>query len=251
MKLTIVETRQESPTVKTFLFSSDPPVTWLPGQHVSMRIPHENPDNRGMVRQFSVSSSPTEKYLTITTRQGVSTLKKALFAMKPGEAIDGRGPGGIFTWTGETPALYLAGGIGVTPLRSMAVYKRDKKIQTPLNVLYSAKTREELVFKELFSEMAKTDPTFHIIYTITEAGEAKEKGAVLWDRIGRIDETLLKESLNGMPIPGIGGTLIPGIGARMVYMAGPGVFVEAMKTLALSLGIPADRLRSETFPGYA
>ena len=225
MKLTIVETRQESPTVKTFLFSSDPPVTWLPGQHVSMRIPHENPDNRGMVRQFSVSSSPTEKYLTITTRQGVSTLKKALFAMKPGEAIDGRGPGGIFTWTGETPALYLAGGIGVTPLRSMAVYKRDKKIQTPLNVLYSAKTREELVFKELFSEMAKTDPTFRITYITTQS-------------MGRVDEALLKEALKDQP------------SNICVYMTGPEAFVESMNPPCLSFGIALDRMKFETFPGY-
>ena len=72
-------------------------LTFLPGHYVQMTLPHENSDERGSSRYFTISSSPTEKdYLTITTRVGKSSFKKALFGLQPGTKVQLFGPMGTF-----------------------------------------------------------------------------------------------------------------------------------------------------------
>ena len=227
MILTITDISQESARVSTFRFSSDTPTSYRAGQHISMRLPHENPDNRGTIRSFSISSSPTEQHLSITTNQGVSSFKKKLFSLSVGDAIEARGPGGGFIFREEDPGhhIMIAGGIGITPFRSMLKYVSDSKLTMPITLLYSSRTPEEILFKNFLGSIITN--TIAIVYTITRASWA--------GRRGRIDEKMISAYCRG---------------TDRYYVCGPIVFVEAMIALLGTMGMPSDRIHYEKFTGY-
>jgi ferredoxin-NADP reductase len=90
MKLTLRSTRNEAPDVRSFVFDPDIPVDFRTGQHVSIMLPIEQPDVRGNVRMFTVSSSSPEGMIMIMTKRGPSTFKKALFALSIGSVVEAR-----------------------------------------------------------------------------------------------------------------------------------------------------------------
>ncbi|MBI4062307.1 FAD-dependent oxidoreductase [Candidatus Gottesmanbacteria bacterium] len=231
MMLTLKEIRQETAKVSTFVFWPDSPLSYRAGQHVSIRLGHENSDNRGTIRTFSLSSSPTEQYLTITTNQGESSFKKKLFSLRAGAQIEARGPGGGFILRQEDPGhhIMIAGGIGITPFRSMLKYASDTRATIPITLLYSNRTPEEIVFRSFLDSL-----TGHItiIHTITHPQES-----TAWaGRTGRIDETTIAEFSKGQ---------------CRYYVCGPLPFVEAMVNLLGTMGIPIDRIHYEKFTGYS
>lgn len=237
MKLTLKEIRPETKDASTFIFTPESPVVYQAGQHISMMLPIEKPDNRGKVRPFTVSSSPTEDgILTITTKHGPSTFKQALFALPVGAVVDARGPGGIFvldeTWAGQH--VFLAGGIGITPFRGMLKYVVDKKLNLPITLLYSNKVPEEIVFFEELNTLSKLSPHIHVFHTITKP----ESSSKPWQgRVGRIDEAFIREQVKD-------------ISSSRFYIAGPLVMVEAMMSMVSGLGVSSEHIRFEKFPGY-
>ena len=231
--LTIQKIRKETGHVYTFHFSSDTPFAYRAGQHVSLRLPHEVPDTRGTIRSFSLSSSPTENYFSITTNEGESSFKKKLFSRTASDTIEARGPGGGFILREEDPGhhIMIAGGIGITPFRSMLTYVCDSHLTMPITVLYSNKTPEEIVFKEYLDALSTKNPSITMVYTVT--GELSSS----WNGMtGRINETLIREFSRGQ---------------CRYYVCGPLPFVEAMVTLlGTTMSIPSDRIHFEKFTGY-
>ncbi len=235
MTLTLQEIREESTQVSTFVFTPDSPISYRAGQHLSIRLPHENPDERGTIRSFSLSSSPTEEYLSITVRRGVSSFKKTLFSLPLGSTIEARGPGGGFILREEDLGhhVMIAGGIGITPFRSMLTNVCDSHLTMPITLLYSNKTPEEIVFKNYLDHFSAKNSQIKIIHTITRP----EGAETVWNgRTGRIDETLIRQSSTD--------------GDRY-YVCGPLPFVEAMVNLLGTMGIPIDRIHYEKFTGYS
>lgn len=233
MILTINDIRQETERVSTFIFSSDSPFEYRAGQHISVRLPHENPDNRGTIRSFSLSSSPTEDYLSITTNRGESSFKKKLFSLSVGDTIEARGPGGGFIFREGDPGhhLMIAGGIGITPFRSMLTYFSDHKLSLPITLLYSNRTPEEIIFRD-YLEKLEGSISLDVVHTITRPQDLNES----WNgRVGRIDEMFIREYSKG--------------GDRY-YVCGPLPFVEAMLALLGQMGITSDRVHFEKFTGY-
>lgn len=235
IKFTLTAIRPETADVSSFLFSTTEPMEYRAGHHLSMMLPHEHPDERGMVRTFTISSSPTESFYSITTRRGPSSFKKALFSLANGSTVDIRHPHGRLGLdeTNLGPRLMIAGGIGITPFRSIIKYTFDKKVPIPLTLLYSNKSSESIVFGKELDEIAGQQAHFKLTHTITRPQESKEtwKG-----RMGRIDESLVKEHV-GDP-------------ATMVYIAGPSAFVEGMATIVQALNVPPERMLFEKFSGY-
>ena len=233
MTLTLQEIRQEIPRVRTFYFNPDSPCTYRAGQHMSVRLPHENPDNRGTIRSFSLSSSPTEQDLTITTNQGESSFKKKLFSLSTGNTIEARGPGGGFILREEDLGhhVMIAGGIGITPFRSMLTYVSDKQLSMPITVLYSNRTPEEIVFHKYLDQVSQQNPSIHMVHTLTRQSPPSWNG-----RIGRIDEAFIREFCRGQ---------------CRFYVCGPLPFVETMVALLSSMDIASDRVHFEKFTGYA
>lgn len=233
MMLTLKEIRPETAEVSTFVFISDTPIDYRAGQHVSIRLPHENPDSRGTIRSFSLSSSPTEEQLAITTKRGESSFKRALFTLPIGAKIEARGPGGGFILREEDPGhhVMIAGGIGITPFRSMVTYASDTHLALPITVLYSNKTPEETVFKEYLDALSTKNPSITMVYTVTGTLSSSWNG-----KIGRIDEALIKEFSRSQ---------------CRYYVCGPLPFVESMVALlGTTMRIPSDRIHFEKFTGY-
>lgn len=117
--LIFVESYKESEDVYNFLFKREKDVTWKAGQYGLFSITHKSIKNA--TRPFSVASAPAENHIRITTtiRDNPSEFKQAMLELTQGMTINMRGPVGPFYLSDNSPSLLIAGGIGITPFRSI------------------------------------------------------------------------------------------------------------------------------------
>ncbi len=223
MKFTLKKRQTETPTAETFFWQPEEPLTLVAGQYLEYHLAHNNPDDRGEIRWFTNSASPTEEFVRITTRhlQPDSTFKHALFAMNVGEQIEAVNPEGDFVLPDDlgTPLVFVAGGIGITPFRSILKFCYDQGQTPPIQLIYAAKTADEFAFKaELESWGIKP------IYVVTN------------------DEG----NLDGQKIIDLAG----GLDGKLAYLSGPEPMVKAFRDQLKELGIAADSIKIDDFPGY-
>lgn len=145
------------------------------------------------------------------------------------------GPEGEFVLRPGRPAVFLAGGIGVTPFRSMLRFATDTRLEKPLVLVYSAKTPEDIVFRRELEALGQRNPAIRLIQTITQPAISGEK----WTgRTGRIDADMVRDALRGIRHP-------------LVYLAGPPGLVAANRTLlSEEIHLPPDDLLTDEFDGY-
>ena len=228
--------QSETRDVTTFRF--DPPdagFTWRAGQNLVMTIPGLS-DPRGPTRPFTISSSPTEGgVVAVSTLVRPSPFKQHLAALAPGDTVENEAVEGEFVLEPGRPGLMLAGGIGVTPFRSMLKFAVDTRLEKPLVLVYSSKTPEDIVFRSELEEFARRNPAIRVLHTITRPEQAQEP----WSgRTGRIDAELLREAMRGIRHP-------------LVYVAGPpGFVVESRRLLAEGVHVSSDDIRTDEFEGY-
>lgn len=159
MKLKLINKKEESEGIWSFGFEKPTKFSYKPGQYIYLTLSKLNyPDSRGATRHFTLSSSPSENNLTITTIiRPESGYKKTLLEMEINNEIEADGPQGEFFLDKavNTPQVFIAGGIGITPFYSMIKYQIDQKLTTPITLIYSAKTEGRLTFKNDFNTWAK------------------------------------------------------------------------------------------------
>ncbi|MCI0532464.1 MAG: FAD-dependent oxidoreductase, partial [candidate division Zixibacteria bacterium] len=130
--------------------------------------------------------------------------------------------------------VMLAGGIGITPFRSMIRFASDTKFSLPITLLYSNRTPDDIPFKAEFENLCRLNHYFKPLYTVTEP----ENSAGKWDgQVGFIDEKMIAEN-------------VPDLGNPIFYICGPPAMVEAMQEILKRMAIPDDRVRFEKFTGY-
>jgi ferredoxin-NADP reductase len=217
-----------------FRFERPPGFQFKPGQAVVLELPE--PAAEGQKRRtFSLVSAPYEPRLTIATRMRDSGYKTALRALPEGALVKLIGPMGRFTFApGERPAVFIAGGIGITPFISMlrqAVHERSKK---SLVLLYSNRRPEDAAFLEELEHMEQTNPSFRLLATMTDM-----------DRSSR--------SWTGETVP-IGIELIErathGLTSPVYYVVGPPGMVAAMRQALTHSGVSDEDILTEEFYGY-
>lgn len=193
-----------------------------PGQYIRMMLPIENPDDRGTMRYFTISSSPLDqKYLRVITKVIKSSFKKTLFSLQPGQEVSFFGPNGAFYLKEEEPLhVFLAGGMGITPFISMLEYAAAKRLQQELTLLASFSHPDERIFYEHLSQMSSEHKNIHVVYT-TE----------------RISSALIKKHVVDITKP-------------LYYITGPPPMVDAMVAMVGEMGISEDRILQEHFSGY-
>lgn len=221
MHVTFTGSDPVAPNIRSFHFKPTQPVTHTAGQFIQLELPHDNPDDRGTKRWFTVSSSPTEAGLTITTKfagDKSSTFKKTLFSLQPGTELEMAEPEGDFTLPDDQALklIFIAGGIGVTPYRSMVKYLADSDEVRDITLLYGVQAEAELAFIDLF----------------------KEYGVQLTTVINQRFTTDTLMTAIGHPA------------GKLVYVSGPEPMVEALTDSLVKAGLPADQLKSDYFPGY-
>lgn len=236
LELTLQEVKNESLYAKTFKFVlNQQDFNYQAGQYLTIDLPVE--DTRGKRRPFTISSSPTEKgFVTITTRPGPSPFKQALNSLDLGSRIVSKAPFGNFVLPSDTskPLVMLAGGIGITPFRSMIKFACDTQLPLAITLLYSNRTPGDIPFKTEFDNLRHLNHHFKPIYTISEA----EGSAGKWNGlVGFIDEKMIGEN-------------VPDLENSIFYVCGPPGMVETMLEHLKKMSIPDDRTRFEKFSGY-
>lgn len=242
MKLKLVERKKEIvPHVETFYFQPDTPFNWKPGQFLRYNLPHENPDDRGPNRFFTIACAPFEGHIQLTTRftpKTGSSFKKALQSLKIGDEIEAFGPMGDFSADQENNKfVFIAGGMGITPFR--AVLTDFTQSGKPFNVtlLYANRTHEA-VFKEELEEIAISHPDFKIFYILSDETVSNQKIAENINILpGRVDEEVIKK-------------LVPDYVKAIYYISGPEEMVMDLEQKVWGMGIPKDHTNQDYFPGY-
>jgi len=219
-----------------FVFALDKPISYQPGQYMEFTLPHSKPDSRGSRRYFTLASSPTENNLRLGVKffpQG-STFKQALMDMNTATPFAAAQLGGDFVMPREPgrKLAFIAGGIGVTPFRSMMKYLLDTNDPRSVTLLYSERSVGELAYHDVFTA-AQAKPGTKVVYCLTDPGVPIPSGM----RAGFITPELIAAE-------------IPDFHERLFYISGPHAMVAAMKSNLKGMGVADDNIKVDFFPGY-
>jgi Flavodoxin reductases (ferredoxin-NADPH reductases) family 1 len=211
------------------------------GQYAFFDIGSVYNDPKGPVRHFTIASSPTEEFILISTRIRDSPYKKQLDSLQIGTEVKVRGPLGKFTLHEDysKPAVFLSGGIGVTPFRSMIKYATDKKLPIRIIMFDSNRNEQNILFRTDFENCSKTNENIRIIYTITDEQNVTANKEWSGEK-GKIDMAMLKRHLEPDDLE-----------KSIFYICGPPAMLKAMQEiLGQNLRIPTERIKVEEFTGY-
>lgn len=234
--LRLKETVQLSPDMMDFVFTPDHPMKYTPGQYMEWTLPHHHPDARGTRRYFTLASSPTEDTLRLGVRfsEKGSSYKNLLHQLDANTPVLAGQLAGDFVMpkNPQQPLAFIAGGIGVTPFRSMVKYLLDTNQPRPITLLYSARTAASFVYTDVFNE-AQTRIGLKPIYVLSDEQPADWTG-----RLGMIDGPLVQET-------------IPDYLKTTFYISGPQPMVQGIKNTLRSIGVPTEHIKTDFFPGLA
>lgn len=199
---------------------------------------YKNPDSRGNRRYFTIASSPTENELRIGIKfyPNPSSFKNKMLLMREGDKILAGQLSGDFTLPRKSnnELIFIAGGIGITPFRSMIKYLIDNNIKMPITIFYANKTIDEIVYKDVFDD-AEKNLGIKTIYSLTDV----ENIPTEWKgERGRITEEIIKK-------------YAPKYKNSYFYLSGPHEMIIHFEETLYKIGIRINRIRKDFFPGYA
>ena len=210
---------------------------FVAGQAVYVSLPGlEKPDASGQVRTFSIASAPGDGELEIAIRLTDTSFKRYLTSADIGAAVQVEGPYGDLALHADAhrPAVLLAGGIGVTPFRSMVLDAVNRALPHRLFLFYSNRKPEDAAFIDELRELEKENPRFKLIAMFTE-GEAVQQGNAV--EHGHITAEMIARHVGDLAAP-------------IFYVAGPPAMVSAMEGVLESAGVDQRNVHAEKFAGY-
>lgn len=236
--LKLKERTQIAPDIYDFAFDSDARVDFKPGQYLEWTLGHKWPDSRGNRRYFTISSSPSEDNLKMGVKfyDNSSSFKRTLMSMKVGDQIVASQLSGDFVLpkNKEKKLVFIAGGIGITPFRSMIKYLLDKNEKRTITLFFSNKTAPSIVYQDVFEE-AREQLGIKTFYSITEPEP------VLSLKAGRRGP-ITKESIISE---------VPDYKERTFYLSGPRGMVLSFRKILDEIGVKKGRVKTDFFPGFA
>jgi len=226
-----------------FRFEKPPQMTFKAGQYLDLTLlfPPET-DEVGDTRSFSIACAPDDEYLAIVSRLRNSAFKRSLQSMALGTGIQAEGPYGDFTLhhDPERPAVLLAGGIGVTPFRSMVRQHARHGSSRRILLFHSNRRPEDAAYLSEFREFARDNPNFTFVPTVSRPETSK----LPWEgETGRIEYDLISKHLRE-------GAFEDAATAPLFYIAGPPRMVADLRQMLGDAGIDDDDIRTEEFTGY-
>ena len=220
--------------VKSFRMGIEEEIAFQAGQFFLFTI---NINGEDVSKYFSFSNSPTEKgYIEFTKRITNSTFSQFMDKVEINTNVRIKMPLGSFTLKDENEKIvFLSGGIGITPIRSICKYATDEILKTNMILLYGNRSEKDIVFREDFEEMQRKNNNLKIVHTLISPENINEK----WQgRVSYIDEKMIKEEA-------------PDYNEKVFYICGPPKMVETLtKTLENDLKVPRERIILENFAGY-
>lgn len=238
LALKLKEKVQLGPDIYDFVFELEKKLNYTPGQYMEWTLGHENPDSRGSRRYFTLASSPTENEIRIGVKfyENSSSYKKALFAMKTGSMIVASQLAGDFTLPDDPKKKYvfIAGGIGITPFRSMLKFLLDTGKNLPVTIFYSNKNFSDISYREVFDQ-AQKELGIKTVYNLTDTASIP----VGWPgKVGRINDQMIRDE-------------VPDFAERTFYLSGPRSMVDRFEETLSGMGIPKHQIKTDFFPGFA
>ena len=228
MLLTLKEKLQLTPDTFDFVFAPDSSLKFTPGQYMEFTLDHAQSDSRGVRRYLSLASSPTENEIRVGVKFGnpPSTFKKNLLGLAPGQKIMAGQLIGDFTLPKDVnkKVVLIAGGIGITPYRSMLKYLVDKNERRDIILLYSASRKDEFVYKDVLAEAGQKLG----IRTVCVDTETQ----------GHMDASKITE-------------IVPDYQNRIFYISGSHGVVNAFENLLKGLKVSSSHIITDYFPGFA
>jgi len=216
-----------APDAYDYVFATEKPINFRPGQYMEWTFEHANPDSRGNRRYFTLASSPTESEVRLGIKFGypMSSYKRNLLLMKAGDKIAAGQLVGDFTLPKDInkKLVFVAGGIGITPFRSMLKYLIDVGQRRDIVVIYLAKSEGDFVYSDLL-ELAKSKLGVRVIYNSS-------------DRDGHLGPIQIAR-------------LIPDFRDRMFYLSGSHSVVKAFESILGEMGVSRRKIVEDYFPGF-
>lgn len=219
MNLQVLENRNDGDNNFSLILQKPPGFNFYAGQYLDIKLP-AGKDN---IKTFTISTSPTEDFLMITAKKGVSQFKKIMQNLAPGDNITVTHPIGTFILDESQKNIYIAGGIGITPFRSMIKFAVDQNIKQHMTLIY-LNSSDNFLFKDALGKFQKDLPNLNIIYRQTKLQgrpNTKDLKAVVQDNTEAI-----------------------------YYLAGPTEMVDSFDKMLSDLGVDKVNIRTDRFDGY-
>jgi ferredoxin-NADP reductase len=225
MKLRLIDKFNVTSDVMTFVWEPEEQLQWRAGQYLHYTLPHDNPDDRGVKRWFTIAAPPYEEHPRITTRfagEKGSTFKATLHELKIGDSIEATPPEGDFVVEStDRPIVYIAGGIGVTPYRAILLQLDHESATIEGRLLY-ANRNDEYIFKDELESVAAKHDNFSISYFTDPQRIALED---------------IQKAASELSSP-------------LYYISGPEPMAKSYKEQLLHAGITESDIKLDDFPGY-
>ena len=223
----------------TMAFRFEKPAGWTfkAGQCVDMTLlnPPET-DAEGNTRTFSIASAPHEALFMVATRMRETAFKRVLQSIPLGSAVKIEGPSGTLTLHDDAAraVVLLAGGIGITPFRSMLFWAAKEKLPHRLVLFYSNRRPEDAPFLEELQVLERENPHYTLVATMTDMAKSRRP----WSgETGLITKDMLAKYVTKAAAP-------------IYYIAGPPKMVKGLQTMLKESGIDDDDIHAEEFAGY-
>lgn len=235
--LSLIEKKEIAKDIFEFSFKPNHSVSFKAGQYFEWTLEHSGCDGRGERRYFTIASSPTEKEIKIGVKIGPksSSFKNTLMSLKANDRMVAGSLDGDFVLPvgSDKKMVFIAGGIGVTPFRSMIKYMTDTNDKRPVILFYSIKSPEEIAYKDIFEE-AEKNIGLKVVYVVSD----KEKVPQDWrGEVGFITTEMLQK-------------YVPDYARCDFYMSGPNAMVESYKKLISGMGVISKNIHTDYFPGF-
>lgn len=216
MPVSLISAEQVASGTMLFRFEKPAGFTYRAGQSIDLTIP-------AGTHAFSLVSAPHEDWIGLATRMRGSDFKNALQALEPGDSATVEGPFGSFFLhqAAERAAVFLVGGIGVTPFYSMIKDATHRSLPHTIYMVYANRTRADAPFVKELESLGAEHHNFKLklVYGV------------------HVDAPMVRD--------------FAPVGQNSIYyMAGPQGMVSAMRSLIGGLGVSDDDVRFEEFTGY-
>jgi ferredoxin-NADP reductase len=209
--------------------------SYKPGQFADFTLadPPET-DAEGNIRGFSLASAPYEEHLMFATRMRDTAFKRILKKLPAGAELTLDAPYGSFTLhhNESVPAVFLTGGIGVTPVRSIVLQAAHDHSGSRITLFDCNRRREEAVFLEELTEAQNQNPNYKFVGVMTRADKSQWPGET-----GHLTADMLRKYVSDLSRP-------------IYYVAGPREMVGAMRAILTECNVDGDNIRTEEFSGY-
>lgn len=235
--LTFLRKEQVADGTWSFYFAKPADFQYEAGQYVALVLPRlVAPDKRGPVRSLSLCSAPSEPELAFTVRLTESGFKRSLAALEPGEVAQATKPIGHFTLSHAADGkriVFLVGGIGITPVRSILVQAAAERSSRDFMLFYSNRLRKDAAFHDELRALEL--PAYRYIPTFSQETLPCTDGT---EERGYVCEAMLAKYLS-----------VAEIAESWYYLVGAPAFIEAMEKILASLGVVEERMVNDPFTG--